>query len=93
MTKPQHTPGPWFARPRTECEYYIGTAGTGWNLADSIICENLHEGDAHLIAAAPELLEALENIASGAACLPGYSISDAVQEVHAAIAKAKGQGE
>lgn len=38
-----------------------------------------------------ELLEVMENIASGDACLPGYSIADAAAAASAAIAKAKGE--
>jgi hypothetical protein len=50
----RHTPGPWEAKE----EYVHGRNGYG------LICEVIDspEGDARLIAAAPEMLEALEQI-------------------------------
>lgn len=63
-------------------------------------CENVSEAEARLIAAAPELLEALQSLLSRAEYLYGmayYSEPDshtddvAFNAVRAAIAKAKGE--
>lgn len=64
MSAPKHTPGPWVARK---------TGGAGWpeqrgfaiyfNEAQEQVVDFVYEeADARLIAAAPELLEALEHI-------------------------------
>lgn len=83
-----HTPGPWEVDKRM----------SGYNVKvkdqDYYICETFGEyddvdkADAHLIAAAPELLEALEE-------LLGWEILCPVEfeeKARAAIAKARGQG-
>jgi hypothetical protein len=55
MTKPMWG-NPLFPRQDRKGEWYIGTAGLGWNLADHCIAD-VEEGEsyAHLFAAAPEL--------------------------------------
>lgn len=57
----KHTPGPWAASS-------WGKAGDGeWMVetesVDQMICETLSEANAKFIAAAPEMLEALEGLA------------------------------
>lgn len=49
------------------------------------------EANARLIAAAPELLEALEDIVTSCTIIQPAHLSDAVANAHAAIAKARGQ--
>jgi len=95
MTK--HTPGPWAvadvgevvvcATGRTLCDVY-SSFGTGEEQADA---------DARLIAAAPDLLAALEAFveAEHAASIGWRAFGmyvDAVDAAKAAIAKARGQG-
>jgi hypothetical protein len=85
-----HTPGPWEAFEVLSEAYYwrwgvrIGTE-SAWRL-----CEGLPEADARLIAAAPVLLAALEEIVN----LEGFADQFAYRaEAIAleAIAKAKGE--
>jgi len=81
----KHTPGPWAvadvgevvvcATGRTLCDVYSSPA-TGDEQADA---------DAHLIAAAPDMLAALELL------LPYLEDCRMDSEARAAIAKAKGQ--
>jgi hypothetical protein len=53
----KHTPGPW--RVNGECiEYGPFVAGDGWCVAKIVRDPPETEANAHLIAAAPELLEA-----------------------------------
>ena len=81
----QHTPGPWKIRKNDAYEEYwvqlehytVGPA--------SIVFSN---ADADLIAAAPELLEALED---AAASLEDAGKHEAAKMARAAIAKATGE--
>lgn len=101
MSNAQHTSGPWYAdangkiwrRPPSELyengggvagDKPLATVNVGWS-GDGLVGYPL-EANARLIAAAPELLEALEN------CLlehGGYTIrGDCERKARAAIAKA-----
>lgn len=90
-----HTPGPWKHEPS-------GMKGRAW----SIVQDNgpgepgwspanvTKEADSHLIAAAPDLLEALElldKIVGNYALEQDGAIAHAKRKAAAAIAKAKGQ--
>lgn len=86
----EHTPGPWgLVEERTENhdrEFYV--TGTDHGL----VAEAYEVADARLIAAAPDLLAALE------AAWPGLSgqsyerpISEVWEQARSAIAKAKGE--
>jgi hypothetical protein len=87
-----HTPGPWTAR-RMACQtdshtYNSEVVTTGGECVASL----LRKADAQLIAAAPELLEALDSLVS--ACdLPGdhCEVEQALPRAIAAIKKAKGE--
>lgn len=89
----KHTPGPW--EVKESCE----PLSTGWNdpkclvlvngelLADlSFMDDGSHSANAHLIAAAPELLEALKDIVNGVGRQEGY-----VVRAQRVIAKAEGK--
>lgn len=66
MTTTKHTPGPWKARRDSELDHegklrfeiysHKGEAITGWG------CVRQTEANARLIAAAPEMLEALKDL-------------------------------
>lgn len=86
----QHTPGPWLVRK---------TGGAGWpeqrgfaidfNEAQEQVVDFVYEeADAYLIAAAPELLAALELCAGLAA---HRMTDDEWRQVQATIAKARGE--
>jgi hypothetical protein len=90
----QHTPGPWtyHADSGSSCAALIATG--------SFVCEFIEpptEANARLIAAAPELLEALKSIICSVGHDDGdgwYTVSlheDEVQAARAAIAKATGE--
>jgi len=85
-----HTPGPWIvaqsSNPKNGSSWRdIHSLGTPFT--PSYVGEAL-ENDAHLIAAAPEMLEALRKIES---CLAPDDQDDAALSVRAAIAKAEGK--
>lgn len=62
----EHTPGPWFAeRPYKEPGLYV-TAAPNTALIARVWNDN--EANARLIAAAPELLKALERLVLGYDC-------------------------
>jgi hypothetical protein len=106
----QHTPGPWigagpsFGDPLPR---YTTSIMTEWEHEDGgyiEICElpfhhhdDENEANARLIAAAPDLLEALSKIEAACAVIPegleGYlePLSDALADARAAIAKATGE--
>lgn len=55
----QHTPGPWYTRPHsTDTQGLVYSENTGENIAVTYDVKN-----AHLVAAAPELLDALKMVA------------------------------
>lgn len=94
MSIHKHTPGPWLARK---------VAGTflpgqiGWAIdyneeQEQVVDYVYKEADARLIAAAPDLLDALENVIEswGLGLLP-HEDSEALDQARAAIAKAKGE--
>jgi hypothetical protein len=81
MTDTTHTPGPWkVSQPSGN---YIDTAA-GHSVA--ALTFSATPADAHLLAAAPELLAALDEIFNGVG-MTGPTMDAA----RAAIAKAKGQ--
>lgn len=93
----RHTPGPWSVD-----EYTSGDSMFGFSPACAVMCRDNNKviceipdytigqfdrEDARLIAAAPDLLEALEHILKGALSLPRF----AEEQARAAIAKATGK--
>jgi hypothetical protein len=100
----KHTPAPWFVdkdhivrvgRPGSGFLMPVKIA-TGWK-EDAWFGDDSDEesrANAHLIAAAPELLEALESVVSQ---LEGHVLHNgdvsAINTAYAAIAKAKGEAQ
>lgn len=105
-TTPMHTPGPWFIRDMhpERCTLNIGTRSDDpYDGEVAVIYRALSphsEADARLIAAAPELLEALKQSRHELSCLnleadgaqklnsPATRVLD---QINAAIAKAEGR--
>lgn len=91
----KHTPGPWRVDPHHRFDVQtedgrleISTTHEGV-LVGGIKPDRLEQAaNARLIAAAPDLLEALEAVSNGYCC--GHDLSLAINEVQAAIAKATG---
>ena len=91
-----HTPGPWdvaqgngrevFAREFPVAYAYDGTTGkpTGDDIPERA------QANARLIAAAPELLEALEAITATSTLQTTEAFTAAIKRAEAAIRKAKG---
>ena len=89
----KHTPGPWRSRNRLgsgnwKDERSIGVESFEWIIAD--VCGDIDHTDearanARLIAAAPDLLEALADLVEN-----GLG-TEAVKRARAAIAKARGE--
>lgn len=84
-----HTPGPWF-HFHGNGRWWVGTRRSTMNVAK--ITEENGVETARLIAAAPDLLKALEEIANGDG-IYGAQAHEYKQIAHAAIAKAKGDGQ
>jgi len=87
----QHTPGPWYLNPRG---WVVQSTG---DIVTRLECSNNKEGDARLIAAAPELLAALGDMTdryaramkdSGVSHYPEAMVE--IRSARAAIAKATG---
>ena len=85
MSEAKHTPGPWSAlKSRT----LINIKGPNGEQITQVSAKNA--ADAHLIAAAPELLEALREFC--AVCPLGtVGVARAFQKASAVIAKAEGR--
>ena len=89
MNEAKHTPGPWKANDArnqdgTRDIYYVGQP-VPWKIASG--CSTVQ--NARLIAAAPDLLEALQDL-SISASESGYS-GIVLDRARTAIAKAKGE--
>lgn len=91
----QHTPGPWRANERRSLvpeRFFVDHVADPTKGIRVLIAENLSEANARLIAAAPDLLAALEDILGhpkGAECNVIGSCG-VCKRARAAIAKARG---
>ena len=100
-----HTPGPWLIREGDEWTTDIVTAEGNnecgdvmyWNVASYNRQRDEAEANAYLIAAAPDLLEALESLINDSECsctfesaASGHNLC-AFCEAKTAIAKARGE--
>lgn len=90
----KHTPGPWSAELYENACYFEGVSRDGWavngpNMVPDYECPLFNEADARLIAAAPELLEALKDALCALECC-GKDYPAATKAL-AAIAKATGE--
>ena len=100
MTKAKPTPGPWVRHVDGDgfyCGEVRGPVGTDFE--EDVVADWVSEANSHLIAAAPDLLEALEAMLSHS---DGWDVTQlrkrwgeqVVSEIltaRAAIAKAKGE--
>jgi hypothetical protein len=96
----KHTPGPWEilehcwsdASIRSTDDYVVCSLNIRHvaTEATQAMCEDRMDADARLIAAAPELLEALKIIASGGSEQFNWSMTKAEELARTAIAKAEG---
>ena len=102
MIETHHTPGPWKVYKELTSrsgEWLIamdaGDKGRGIAIAETRVATGDELANARLIAAAPELLEALQRLS--AQCerlrLPGQPETDAEKTARAVIAKATGGAE
>lgn len=95
MSKPKFTPGPW----RTDCRLIGGqiritqVPNANMTVAQVNGRQGEQEANARLIAAAPELLEALERLmlSRDASWTGGHDWEEALDEAAAALAKARGE--
>ncbi|HEX3941609.1 MAG TPA: hypothetical protein VHX11_09025 [Acidobacteriaceae bacterium] len=91
MSETKHTPGPWSRYNEERCSNIFLESHCHGSVCK--IANNLHaEANARLIAAAPELLEALERlIARAGENLRGGMMWSEITQAKAAIRKAKGE--
>ena len=93
MIELKHTPGPWFAA-NPFGKFEVAVLNSEWTVyADQEANEDA-AGDAHLIAAAPDMLDALDRVANlnpDAGEIGEGMLKTIVSEARAAIAKAKGE--
>jgi hypothetical protein len=96
----QHTPGPWNINGgRIEGPNAYTSTATVIGVVGEISNQSFTDtANARLIAAAPEMLKALQSIATRASCAPnddaklaGQEFDRIMQMARAAIAKAKGE--
>ena len=100
----KHTPGPWFPQKHEEgygVRFTPHGGSSSWWVADVIGSQPdgfSDEANAHLISAAPDLLEALEiwladydEVAANPDFEPFPHAAERVAKTRAAIAKAKGE--
>ena len=91
MTDTKHTPGPWVVTQDNKGSLDDYCIGTGQRIDEVATCS---KRDAHLIAAAPDLLESLELALEYMGYHNGeYDCQDKLDLINAAIAKAKGKTE
>ena len=95
MGKSKHTPGPWktwkselpIDRSRITCVYQEESRTIIVDIPHIPWPREEADANAHLIAAAPDLLEACENLENDDSAIPKY----AWDMIQAAIAKAHGE--
>jgi len=88
----KHTPGPWRINGNNMFRWIVADSEVFTHSDDvnrsayggNMVCESVHEANAHLIAAAPDLLEACK-VALG---IIGFGAEH--DQISAAIAKAEG---
>jgi hypothetical protein len=93
-----HTPGPWTDRAIDESQWSIYDS-RGWSVAQAhqikVLSSDLKQAErtanARLIAAAPDLLEALQILMSDMGHLSMKGHMDAAKKARAAITKATGE--
>jgi hypothetical protein len=83
-----HTPGPWIVREPEEDELYEVYAENGGDLICYPVYTRNQRDNIPLIAAAPELLEALRHLV--ARVIENGGTGDLIDSALAAIAKAEG---
>lgn len=103
MSEPKHTPGPWVALPckQTPDRGAVFVEGPGGWDRDPVCSTYEHyerevnEANAHLIAAAPDLLAVcrlmLRDVGDGGPGTHDYVSMYTVERIRAAIAKAEGR--
>lgn len=56
----KHTPGPWHIKYYLDCQHIVSNEGLGRSVASNDRNDDEDDANAKLIAAAPDMLEALE---------------------------------
>ena len=89
----KHTPGPWFAQYDDNGFYEIGSEAVSLRLAFTYGEGDTDEANARLIAAAPDLLEALWGMATSFHAVEHMEehMQQSAARARAAIAKATGE--
>ena len=87
MTTAKHTPGPWYATTMGKAGW-VDVFAHGVDIPIASTRHQDQEANARLIAAAPELLEALQSVLDN--CLDSEGLCTAHAKARAAIAKATG---
>ena len=96
-TQAKHTPGPWYSRPTAGHEMHGQSAIASEASGKTVAIAYDGRADAHLLAAAPELLEALRAmIARGPfmdqrATAEGLANCEALAKARHAIRQAEGE--
>jgi len=92
----KHTPGPWRAGPNgrvfaPDLQNVLVCRVGAYDFPDHLpYCQERWDGDTRLIAAAPEMLEALEKMVAAEHKMPGYH-PQWTNYIRAIVAKAKGE--
>ncbi len=92
---PSHTPGPWTAFYKSKYDEWhvsvpMSEGSMKWALFDDGIRSENPEADAHLIAAAPDLLVALQGLLAAVQSSVCEGSGPAQEAAHAALRKAAG---
>lgn len=90
MNTQKHTPGPWTLAGGITGQDENGMRSPIATISNSWRNREIDDANARLIAAAPELLEALRNISSVFEVMVGNKKSDVLASARCAIAKAEG---
>lgn len=96
--KEKFTPGPWRYKKGRKSHYEWGCLFTAKRGRIFLFgCENLSKDDSHLIAAAPDLYEALDmavkDLITAANMLPDIDLAllETAKRAHSVLAKARGE--
>jgi len=86
----KHTPGPWSIYSITFKGYHQIACAQGGRVCQVVPFKDEYKANARLIAAAPDLLEALKSMCEGFSALKDSDFP-ALAKARAAIAKAEGK--
>jgi hypothetical protein len=92
MNESKHTPGPWSAHATGLCRSGLPEHEIHWSSDGECVCEIVHgEAEAHLISAAPDMLEVIFNVCALGDGMDSETWPEVLEMARKALDKAEGR--